>query len=103
MSTGDSTEVYSAIGLNQRIDVDSFYIFNRGSERLDLSLEWHGDSPQSEIWEVEIGEFIEARGSSFVESVATGNTDLERALWVTADDSGVVVHLSARCPSEGCE
>ena len=103
VSTGDSTEGYSPIGLNQRIEADSFYIFNRGSERLDLSLEWHGDSPQSEIWEVEIGELIEARGFSFVESVATGSTNLERALWVTADESGVTVHLSARCPSGGCE
>ena len=103
VSTGDSNGGRSAIGLNQRIEADSFYIFNRGSERVGLSLEWHGDSPQSGIWEVSIGDWIDAGGSSFVESVANGSSTLERALWVTADDSGVVVHLSARCPSEGCE
>ena len=103
VSTGDSNGGRSAIGLNQRIEADSFYIFNRGSERVSLSLEWHGDSPQSGIWEVSIGDWIDAGGSSFVESVANGSSTLERALWVTADDSGVVVHLSARCPSEGCE
>ena len=103
VSKRDSNGGYSTIGLNQRIDADSFYIFNRGSERVGLSLEWHGDSPQSGIWEVSIGDWIDARGSSFVESVANGSSNLERALWVTADESGVVVHLSARCPSEGCE
>ena len=103
VSKRDSNGGYSTIGLNQRIDADSFYIFNRGSERVGLSLEWHGDSPQSGIWEVSIGDWIDAGGSSLVESVANGSSYLERALWVTADESGVIVHLSARCPSEGCE
>tara|TARA_B100000287_G_scaffold18268_1_gene18317 strand:- start:50 stop:2476 length:2427 start_codon:yes stop_codon:yes gene_type:complete len=103
VSTEDSNGEYSAIGLNHRIDVDSFYIFNRGSEKVSLSLEWHGDSPQSGIWEVSIGDWIDSGGSSFVEYVANGSSNLERALWVTADESGVVVHLSARCPSGGCE
>jgi len=31
-----------------------------------------------------------------------GLSELERAVWVTADDSGITIHLSARCPSEGC-
>ena len=44
VSTGDSNGGRSVIGLNQRIEADSFYIFNRGSERVELSLEWHGDS-----------------------------------------------------------
>ena len=103
VSKRDSNGGYSTIGLNQRIDADSFYIFNRGSERVGLSLEWHGDSPQSGIWEVSIGDWIDAGGSTLVESVANGSSYLERALWVTADESGVIVHLSARCPSEGCE
>ena len=103
VSKRDSNGGYSAIGLNQRIDADSFYIFNRGSERVGLSLEWHGDSPQSGIWEVSIGDWIDAGGSSLIESVANGSSYLERALWVTAEESGVIVHLSARCPSEGCE
>ena len=103
VSTEDSSVGHSAILLNQRIEADTFYIFNRGSERIGLSLEWHGDSPQSGIWEVSIGDWIDAGDSYFVEAVANGSSTLERALWVTADDSGVVVHLSARCPSEGCE
>ena len=103
VSTEDSSVGHSAIALNQRIEADTFYIFNRGSERIGLSLEWHGDSPQSGIWEVSIGDWIDAGDSYFVEAVANGSSTLERALWVTADDSGVVVHLSARCPSEGCE
>ena len=103
VSTEDSSVGHSAILLNQRIEADTFYIFNRGSERIGLSLEWHGDSPQSGIWEVSIGDWIDAGDSYFVEAVSNGSSTLERALWVTADDSGVVVHLSARCPSEGCE
>ena len=95
----DTRQLASIRGLRQILS-----IFSTEARRgLGLSLEWHGDSPQSGIWEVSIGDWIDAGGSYFVESVANGSSTLERALWVTADDSGVVVHLSARCPSEGCE
>ena len=69
---------------------------------MDLSVEWHGDSPQSGIWEVTIEDWVEPGNSTLVTAKAVGLSNLERAVWVTADDSGITVHLSARCPVEGC-
>jgi len=89
-------------GLGREINEDEFVIFNREDMRMDLSLEWHGDSPQSGIWEVAINEWIDSGNSSVITAKAVGLPDLERAVWVTADESGITVHLSARCPSEGC-
>ena len=102
VTLNDISEDSLAIGINQRIESELFAIINRGPEDLALSLEWHGDTPQSSIWEVSIGEWIYPGEEAYIEAVASGNSTLERALWVTADESGVVVHLSARCPSEGC-
>ena len=88
--------------MGREINEDEFVIFNREDMRMDLSLEWHGDSPQSGIWEVAINEWIDSGNSSVITAKAVGLPDLERAVWVTADESGITVHLSARCPSEGC-
>ena len=99
----DSTDVYvNPSGLGRGIDSEEFVIFNREEVKMELSLEWHGDSPQSGIWDVTMDDWLEGGNSTLVSAKAIGISDLERAVWVTADDSGIIVHLSARCPSEGC-
>ena len=89
-------------GLRRGINTEEFVIFNRENVRMELSLEWHGDSPQSEIWEVTMNDWVESGNSTVISAKAVGLSDLERAVWVTADKSGITVHLSARCPWEGC-
>ena len=89
-------------GLDRGINTDEFVVFNRENVRMGLALEWHGDSPQSGIWEVTMNDWVEGGNSTLVTVKAVGLTDLERAVWVTADESGITVHLSARCPLEGC-
>jgi hypothetical protein len=89
-------------GLGRGIDSEEFVIFNREEVKMELSLEWHGDSPQSGIWDVTMDDWLEGGNSTLVSAKAIGISNLERAVWVTADDSGIIVHLSARCPSEGC-
>jgi len=89
-------------GLDRGINADEFVVFNRENVRMGLALEWHGDSPQSGIWEVTMNDWVEGGNSTLVTVKAVGLTDLERAVWVTADESGITVHLSARCPLEGC-
>jgi len=99
----DSVDVYvHPSGLDRGIDTEEFVIFNREKTRMDLALEWHGDSPQSGIWEVTMNDWVDGGNSTVITVKAVGLSELERAVWVTADDSGITIHLSARCPSEGC-
>ena len=99
----DSVDVYvHPSGLDRGINTDEFVIFNREKGGMDLSLEWHGDSPQSGIWEVTMNDWVDGGNSTVITARAVGLSELERAVWVTADDSGITIHLSARCPSEGC-
>ena len=99
----DSTDVYVyPSGLGRGIRTEEFVIFNREDVEMELSLEWHGDSPQSGIWDVNMSDLLEGDSSTLVSAKAVGLPELERAVWVTADDSGITVHLSARCPSGGC-
>jgi hypothetical protein len=89
-------------GLNRGLSIGEIVVFNRASEKMGLAVEWHGDSPQSGIWEVDIDDWIESGDSSSITAKAVGVSDLERAVWITADESGITVHLSARCPPGGC-
>ena len=99
----DSVDVYvHPSGLDRRINTEEFVIFNREKMGMDLALEWHGDSPQSGIWEVTMNDLVDGGNSTVITVKAVGLSELERAVWVTADDSGITIHLSARCPSEGC-
>jgi len=99
----ESVDVYvRPNGLDRGLDVEEIMIFNRASKRMDLAVEWHGDSPQSEIWEITIDDSIESGNSTSVSVKEVGLSSLERAVWITADESGITIHLSARCPSEGC-
>ena len=99
----DSVDVYvHPSGLSRGINAEEFIIINRENVGMDLSLEWHGDSPQSEIWEVTMKDWVEAGNSTVITAKPIGLSNLERAVWVTADESGITVHLSARCPWGGC-
>lgn len=102
-SIKESVDVYvHPNGLYRGLDVEEIMVFNRAAGRMNLAVEWHGDSPQSGIWEVSIIDWIESGDSTSITVKEVGLSSLERAVWITADESGITVHLSARCPSEGC-
>tara|TARA_B100000686_G_scaffold248739_1_gene258592 strand:+ start:1667 stop:4018 length:2352 start_codon:yes stop_codon:yes gene_type:complete len=98
-----SVDVYvSPGGIGVGISEEEFTIYNRAANRMSLSVEWHGDSPQSSIWEVEIPDGVGTGESVRVRATPVGESPLERSVWVTADSSVITVHLSARCPQGGC-
>jgi hypothetical protein len=102
-SIRESVDVYvHPNGLYRGLDVEEIMVFNRASGRMDLAVEWHGDSPQSGIWEVGINDWVESGDSTSITVNEVGLSSLERVVWITADETGITVHLSARCPSEGC-
>ncbi|HJO84107.1 MAG: hypothetical protein CMA54_01720 [Euryarchaeota archaeon] len=88
--------------IDRGLRASEFALHNRGDEPLPVSVEWHGDSPESDIWDISIPDLIEPAASAVVEASPTGDPSLIRALWVSADETGVVVHLAARCPTGGC-
>ena len=90
----------SSIG--RGLSASEFTIHNRGDEQLPVSVEWHGDSPDSNIWDIHIPDSVGPAGSAVVEASPKGSPLLIRALWVSADEAGIVVHLAARCPTGGC-
>ena len=80
----------------------SFQVNNRGEEALPVTLEWFGNSPESGIWNISKPETIGPGEEGDFEIEATGDLPLERSVWVAVDSTGIVVHLSARCPLDGC-
>ena len=67
-----------------------------------ISIEWHGDSPETDIWDLSIPNLAKNNSLIELEILPVGNFDLERVVWITADERGIVVHLSARCSNQGC-
>ena len=99
----DSIDIFVSPGtLNRGLSGGMFSLTNRGTAELGLSLETHGDSPLGGIWEIEIPSVVGPGESVNLSILEKGDIPLERAVWITADDSGVTVHVSARCPSGGC-
>ena len=89
-------------GLHEKIEESTFIIENRMEVDYSVSIEWHGDSPETDIWDLSIPNFVKNNSFIEVEILPSGDYDLDRVVWITADERGVVVHLSARCSIEGC-
>ena len=78
-------------------------IVNREDRNLPISVEWTGDSPEADVWEVTIPDEVGADSEVDVTILAVGELALERVVWVTVGEDIVTVHLAARCPVDGCE
>ena len=89
-------------GISERIDESIFLIENRMDLDYTISIEWHGDSPETDIWDLSIPNLAKNNSLIELEILPVGNFDLERVVWITADERGIVVHLSARCSNQGC-
>ena len=99
----DSIDVFVSPGtLNGGLSGELFVLTNRGTKELGLSLETHGDSPLGGIWEIGIPSLVGPGESINLTILEKGEVALERAVWITADESGITVHVSARCPRGGC-
>ncbi len=99
----DSIDVFVSPGtLNGGLSGELFVLTNRGTKELGLSLETHGDSPLGGIWEIGIPSLVGPGESVNLTILEKGEVALERAVWITADESGITVHVSARCPRGGC-
>ena len=99
----DSIDVFVSPGtLNGGLSGELFVLTNRGTKELGLSLETHGDSPLGGIWEIDIPSLVGPGESIDLTILEKGEVALERAVWITADESGITVHVSARCPRGGC-
>ncbi len=95
-------------GLGVGIQESEFTIYNRDSATFELSVETYSDTTTSMQWEISgkdgggAPKWIESNGSATILVSILGDLSLERSVWITADPSGIIIHLSARCPLGGC-
>jgi hypothetical protein len=90
-------------GIGEGLYSAEFVVYNRGGESLPVAVEWHGDSPHSDIWNISLPSHIEPGENAELRVTPIGELHLFRSLWVSADTSGITIHLAARCPVDGCE
>lgn len=90
-------------GIGEGLYSAEFVVYNRGGESLPVAVEWHGDSPHSDIWNISLPSHIEPGENAELRAAPIGELHLFRSLWVSADTSGITIHLAARCPVDGCE
>ena len=90
----------SSIG--EKITNSNFTISNRESKNMSISIEWHGDSINTEIWDVDIPSQVNSNDTVQISINEKSNDLLHRAVWVKVDDNGITIHLAARCPLQGC-
>ena len=90
----------SSIG--EKITNSNFTISNRESKNMSISIEWHGDSINTEIWDVDIPSQVNSNDTVQISVNEKSNDLLHRAVWVKVDDNGITIHLAARCPLQGC-
>jgi hypothetical protein len=111
----DDTEIISKYTLSEGLDIiienssigekitnSNFTISNRESKNMSISIEWHGDSINTEIWDVDIPSQVNSNESVQISINEKSNDSLQRAVWVKVDGNGITIHLAARCPLQGC-
>ena len=89
--------------LDSGLTLSQYVIVNRENTSMDVRVEWTGDAPSSDVWEVSIPDFVEAHSDVVIDISPSGELSLYRAAWVSVDEGEITVHLAARCPVDGCE
>ncbi len=89
--------------LERGLQTSQNVIVNRENHSLYVRVEWSGDAPDSDVWDVSIPDVVEADSEVSIDVQSSGDLSLYRAVWITASDGDITVHLAARCPVDGCE
>lgn len=89
--------------LDSSLPTSQNFIVNRENYSLPVRVEWTGDSPESDVWDVSIPEEVAAHSEAMIEISPAGEVALYRAVWLTVSEGEITVHLAARCPVDGCE
>lgn len=101
---GEGEDVLLSSGeVGRGLQTSQNIIVNRENHSLSVRVEWSGDSPESDVWNVSIPDQVEAHSEVPIEIQSSGSLSLYRAVWVTVSDGDITVHLAARCPVDGCE
>ena len=88
--------------IGESIKTQNFTIYNRESKSMAISIEWHGDSTNTDIWDVQIPSYVNSNESVNVVINTKSSDILYRTSWVDIDDNGIIIHLAARCSIDGC-
>ncbi|MFQ3360498.1 MAG: hypothetical protein ACI9SZ_001023, partial [Candidatus Thalassarchaeaceae archaeon] len=88
--------------IGESIKTQNFTIYNRESKSMAISIEWHGDSTNTDVWDVQIPSYVNSNESVNVVINTKSSDILYRTSWVDIDDNGIIIHLAARCSIDGC-
>lgn len=89
--------------LESNLQLPEYVLINRENHSLAVRVEWTGNAPDSDVWEVSIPDEIPALSEVSFEVQTAGELSLSRAVWLTVAEGEVTIHLAARCPVDGCE
>ena len=99
----DGLDVQSSVsGMGIGINSQVFSIENRENMTIAVSRDWSGDVPSLDLWDIDGPDSIEANRSAELTVIFDSNSEAISSVWITTDNSGVVLHLAARCPLGGC-
>ncbi len=82
--------------------LSQFVIINRENLTLPIGVEWTGDSPDAEVWNVSIPNQLSPESDVMIEILTVGEVQLYRTVWVSIEGGQVTINLAARCPVGGC-
>jgi len=89
--------------INNKIFNQSFSIINRENFSIPISVEWYGDSVNSGAWDAYyVANNVDAYGEVEIILEEKSNTSLSYTSWISIDKNSIIIHISVRCPINGC-
>ena len=102
VESGFNIDIRGAAMMDSGLPLYDFIITSRENFTILISVESTNYLPSGEAFTIFTPTELEANGTALIEIDTIGSDDIERVLWVTADEEGIVIHLTSRCPLSGC-
>jgi hypothetical protein len=102
VESGLNIDVRGAAMMDSGLPLYDFTITSRENFTIPISVESTNYLPSGEAFSIFTPTELGANETALVEIDTIGGDDIERILWVTADENGIVIHLTSRCPLSGC-
>lgn len=102
VESGFNIDIRGAAMMDSGLPLYDFIITSRENFTILISVESTNYLPSGEAFSIFTPTELEANGTALIEIDTIGGDDIERVLWVTADEEGIVIHLTSRCPLSGC-
>jgi hypothetical protein len=90
--------------INDKIMNNSFSIYNRENISIPISVEWYGDSVNIGSWNTfNVPNNVVPYGQTEIILDEAFNDSLSYVSWISIDKNSITIHISIRCPVNGCQ